>query len=70
MPGASVLIERYYRDRAAGLAAGRAPNIERPHTRLSNDHAGGLAGACAELAEDLREYRPSGVLATTRKGGD
>lgn len=59
MPGAEILIERYY-ESAAGASAGRTPTrgprSERPARRPMTDHASGLRAACEELTADLRVY--------------
>lgn len=59
MPGAEVLIERYW-ESAAGVAAGRTPTralqYERRARKPMTDHASGLRAACEELTADLRVY--------------
>lgn len=53
------MIERY-QDRAAGVAAGRAPtrtrSDDRPMMDLVTDHAAGLRTACEILTSNLRWY--------------
>lgn len=59
MPGAELLIARY-RERAAGVTAGRTPDraraYERPAHKPLTDHASGLRAACETLTSDLRGY--------------
>lgn len=64
MPGAQVLIERYYRDRAAGLVAGRTQDQPSIVQELSADHASGLRTACADLTRELRLHCALRILST------
>lgn len=59
MPGAEILIERYW-ESAAGREAGRtpdrAPECERQTHKPMTDHASGLREVCEELTAGLRAY--------------